>query len=103
MAQYHRLAVVNISCPLFLELLSFKSFEAECDAWSTDWSPDFTEGSAVIDGDELSPGLPPLFFDDPAGLRSFNLKGGEVFCSWLPVEFTFCLFPVLYSLFAVCI
>ena len=41
MAQYHRLAVVNIlsfksfiseSCPLFLELLSFKSFEAECDA-----------------------------------------------------------------------
>ena len=42
MAQYHRLAVVNIlsfksfiseSCPLFLELLSFKSFEAECDAW----------------------------------------------------------------------
>ena len=43
MAQYHRLAVVNIlsfksfiseSCPLFLELLSFKSFEAECDAWS---------------------------------------------------------------------
>ena len=41
MAQYHRLAVVNIlsfksfiseRCPLFLELLSFKSFEAECDA-----------------------------------------------------------------------
>ena len=41
MAQYHRLAVVNIlsfksfiseSCPLFLELLSFKSFETECDA-----------------------------------------------------------------------
>ena len=66
--------------------------------------PDLTEGSAVIDGrDELSPALPPLFFDDPAGHRSFNLKGGEVFCSWLPVEFTFCLFPVLYSLFAVCI
>ena len=70
----------------------------------SDSSPDFTEGSAVIDGgDELSPALPPLFFDDPVGHRSFNLKGGEVFCSWLPVEFTFCLFPVLYSLFAVCI